>query len=1079
MSLWAQVIGFADGEYIEESTLNRPIIQLRERTDFLYNRVQETLGTTNFEALRLVNVPLTIGTVAEPSVKDIVYLDPATRTYSKAVARATIESNVFQMADDAAYAVGILVSKAGDSGTVLVSGKLTLADTGDWDLATMLEDDETFRSGPYYLSARTPGKLTANPTGMSIYIGYFTDSADIAGFGGVAIISPQYKDVGEAHVHRAFPLIGQPAGTQSIIGTPPNAQHTLAGYDPRSVAQPVHGEHSGVDDATTLLDGLYNFTLANYIGLPITNVTAGTSSVVSDNDTDEVTTDDSIEWDTGDEWYIGPRTRLVVLGPYNSTLSTSYTLSLTNSTGVAAAGAAAPSNGTYGFEDAYLKWVSSDATEGSGVVRLGGYEVPVAFGTKGCRAVLENTLEGSGVTDEMWNWCEAAMEDLSRRQWIVTVPEDTRGWRARKFRQYAVNHQATDGGFSLVTFGAYTNTEGRLEEQITVVATKLYKLEYTTNPSDGDTITIDGVVYEFDDDNVLASPNNVQVTIDYTSADDTYAALRDAMLGYGADNVHIAIDADTDAVFIGVATTATAALSVGYTGAALTLAYSGATADISAGTLVMLVYDSANVTQVPVVGYWSTIDYFKPVTLKNGLKLMFTPFDVDRNDVTSSDVVAGDYWTASIVDEAPGAVFEYALDMDSAVRQYYPPVPLSAAALVVNGIEMESYATHPDNPVWRPAYGGLYWYDDTYARVPWSVGWETVDVPGSYNTLITLYMVHMRVEDTSAVTSLQPAAGSPIKVMRCGTATAATVGDLELDLDLNLADENAGLDGYLVYKRIQGSKFLKGPVVSCIRAGAGISISSPPGVPIGVGVVTVGLSSAQDYAGDFQKLALRNAKQELIGMFPYTRLLGWNTYGINRPSGLVAQFQVPYTIEGEYQVYVYMTVFGEEDIAFVVGGLNTVKYVGMTMDYSVLRDYLPSDAANLYGTLTDNVITPANGPVQIDIPLGVAPDGVTYTDANGATSTKVYGAFDPMVVHNNPNETDTAGRIIRVMNTAFPVIGDLKGTVATTAPLSNVTVRAGSMIGIELQRANASNPSREYTGALGIMQLRWRLTRVD
>jgi hypothetical protein len=297
-----------------------------------------------------------------------------------------------------------------------------------------------------------------------------------------------------------------------------------------------------------------------------------------------------------------------------------------------------------------------------------------------------------------------------------------------------------------------------------------------------------------------------------------------------------------------------------------------------------------------------------------------------------------------------------------------------------------------------------------------------------------------------------------------------------LDVELVLSEENAGLDDYLVPKRVQGTKLLKGPVVSKIRPGAGIAISSPPGVPEGAGEVTIALASGQDYAGDFDKIALRNAKQELIGMFPYTRLLGWTTGQSNIPSGLVAQFQVPYTVAGEFQVYVYLTVFGEEDIAYDAGSPNKIKNAGLTFDYSVLRDYDPDD--DTYGTLLDNVVTPQYGPATVEIPFGIE-GGTPYLDADGASSTKVYGAYDPMVIHNNPNEIDVPGRIIRTMDAPFPVVGDKKGNVVTTLPLSNVTVRAGSMVGIEVQRGDVTASADEYTGPIGITQLRWRLTRVD
>lgn len=1077
MALWVQVTGFANGEYIEEDVLNRPIRQLRERTDLLYSRINDTIGSSTFEALRVVDVDLTDGSHGTPEVKDVVYLDQDARAYTKAIARTDVDSNLFQTADASAYAVGVLVSKSGDKGTVLTSGKLTLATDSDWDLSDLLVTDEEFRPGPYYLSSVEAGKLTAYPKGMAIYIGYFTDSQGNPGSGGIAMINPQYKDVGEAHLHRPFALTGKPAGTQSIDGTPPNATHRLQGHNPESASQSSHGEHDGADDATVLTDSLYSFTVDNYIGLPIYNVTKSTDSRVTDNDTTTVDTEDDIVWDDGDEWYIGPRSKLVIVGPYASNDSTTYTLTLTDSTGLAVAGSNAPSNGTYGFEDAYLKWESSDPDEGSGLVRITGYEIFIPFGTKGCSAILENMLEDTGVTDKMWGWCEASTEDLTRRQWILTVPDAAQGWRARKFRQYAVNNQTTDGGFSLVAFGTFNNSDENLEENLTIAAGRIYKMAYTDTPSDGDTITIGGVVYEFDDDGILASSSNIPVVIDYSDQSITYTALKDAIREYDADDVHVAIDTDESNIMMAIPEAQTVTLSAGFANATLTLIHSGSSSDITAGDAVLLVYNADSENQVEDSScYWDGPEYFEPVELKSGLKLMFIPFDQERNDVSSSEIVAGDYWTCDITDEAPGAVFEYAVDMDVGLRNYYPPIPLTAASLVVNGIEMESHGIHANNSVWRAAYHGLYWYKDAYSQVPWPYDWVSENVSVDYPTLATLYLVHMRVDDTSVVTSLQPAPNSALKVMRCGTSESASTGDLTLDFELQIIEENTGSEDYQVIKGVRGSKLLKGPVVSKVRAGSGVSISSPPGTPEGTGLVTIGLANSQDYAGDFSILAYRNAKQEMIGVFPYTKLLGWEKgESDNVPTGLVAQFQVPYTLEGQYQVYIYLTVFGESDIAYNASAPNNVKNAGLTFEYSVLRDYLPAN--DVYGTLLDNVITPANGATNVEIPFGVA-DGVDYTDEDGNTVKKVYGAYDPMVVHNNASETDTPGRIVRIIDNAFPVVGDKIGNVVSTS-LSDVSVRAGSMVAIELQRGDASAASSEYTSPIGITQLRWRLTRID
>ena len=772
MALWVSVIGFSNGEYVDETTLNRPVRELRERTDYLYGRFRDALGDGSFESLRLVDVPLTTGTDTEPSIKDFVYLNPTTRTFEKAVASISVAGNVFQTANSQAYSLGILIAKDSGLGTVVVYGRTYLRDLVDWNLSALLESGETFRSGPYYLSPSEPGKMTANPKNIAIYVGYFVDEKQTPGVGGYAMIGPQYKDVGEAHMHRVFPLAGHIAGTQEIVGTPPNAVHKLHGFDPKSAEVTFHGTHNGSPD-THLIDTLAAFTISNYVNLLLVNVTAAadpiratgtTQSIITSNDTSNVWTVAPIIWQPGDEYYIAPRCRMVVKGQYSGAADTSYTLTLTDSTGLVGVGVGGPNNGTLGFENVYLKWASSDPVEGSGLTRITSYEVPTPFGTKGLSATFENVLEES-TGDQQWNYIEAGSESLIRRQWLIEAPEQIKGWRARRFRQNFAETVSVDGKFSMVLFnGPLSNPSKQLSTGLVAVLVKLYQLDYTLVPADGDTVTIGVTTYEFDDDGIVYG-TNIPVPIDTYSADACYTSLLTGILERNDPLVHIALDVTNNRMMIGVRPADMVSLSVGYTGGVLAVNYSGVDGQLSGGSNpTLMVYDDQHNTVVPTLSCWENISFYNPVTLTNNIRVMFIPFDVDRSPATSYNITANDTWNTTIVDEAPGALFEYSLDMEQSLRQYYPPVPLSAVALTVNGIEMENGSVHPDYPVYQPAFHGIYWMDDTYGHVPWPIDWVSYIVQGTYPVLVTLYLAHMRLDDTSVVTSLQPVSGSPIKV---------------------------------------------------------------------------------------------------------------------------------------------------------------------------------------------------------------------------------------------------------------------------------------------------------------------------
>ena len=1054
--VWVSVLGFANSENVTPDTLNRPIRQLTQRTDWLFNQLA-AIGD-GIQSVRLTDAVLTMGTAAEPVVGDFVYLDPVLRSYSKALASLTVSGNVYQTAGNPAYSVGLLVAKSGSTGVIALSGKVNLSDTEEWALNTLLEPGETFRAGPYYLSPVTPGKMTANPENLSIYLGYFADDADNPGNGGYALLSPQYKDVGEAHLHRAFPLATQPAGTWDAYG--------VYGFVPKSAEVAYQGTATVIGTGV-LTDTLAGFAISNYVGLVVHNVTAEndssrsagvTQGVITANDTSTITTGAAIDWRVNDEYYIEPRCRLVVYGDYSDVYDTTYTLTLTDSTGVTTIGAGYPINGT-GFQEVYLKWVSSDATEGSGLVKLIGYEVPVPVGTKGLKAVLENALA------TMFNYVESDGNIVTRRQWVVEAPTQIVGWRARKFRQFCTKAVAVDGLFSLqVMGGPFTNTPEELNTDFTVVMGNLYQLAWTTAPADGGTVTIGSTVYEFDTNGSVAA-GHIAVPVAGLSAADAYAALLEVVLGQAVTGTHVAVDIANSRFAICLSPISqSVVLSGGYTGGTLTQVYAGTTSAIG-GAMSLLVYDSNHNTLVPSATFWNSPAFYQPVTLTNGLQLMFVPFLPNATPSTGSVVTAGDVWTTTITDEAPGAVLQYAVDCDQNLRRYYPPTPLAACALTRQGAEIPSSALYPDTGVYQPALGGLYWNTMAAVDLPWASNWVSIDDPGD-DFYVTLYLAHMRLTTTSVVTSARPAAGSPIKITQCGTGTPSTVGDLQFDLDLNLVDDNANLPGYQVYKQTNGQKLLKGPVVSKIIAGPGVSLSSANGAPEGCGDVTLSLGD-NAFEGDFEEIALMNAKQEMIGLFPYIRLLDWVTgSGTNIATGFTAKFMVPITLSGEYQVVTYITLFGESDVS----GTGSRPYAGLTFNYNVLRSFDPSDET--YGTLLANLIQPATA-IAAQVPMGV--DGGTIYSG----SPYVYKAFQPMVIHDNPGDTaDAQGRIVRCLGaSAFPQVGDLKGGVVTTM-LSQVTVQAGNMVAVSVQRAGIASGT-EYTGKLGVMRIQWRLVQVS
>lgn len=215
--MWSQLKKFSNGDSLDAETLNVPIGQLGDRTSYLYARLKELLASGKMSSVVLTGVNLSTETGKEPAVGNVVYLDNETQRF--AAAKATMSLYDDFKAADSAFTVGILQSKSGRTGNVIVYGSLNLNPGGSpFVVSEMIESGEEYRPGRYYLSANEAGKLTANPNGPLIYVCTISGGTVSGGFSGMAIVSPQFLDIGTSHVHRTAVLTARPAGTISTAG---------------------------------------------------------------------------------------------------------------------------------------------------------------------------------------------------------------------------------------------------------------------------------------------------------------------------------------------------------------------------------------------------------------------------------------------------------------------------------------------------------------------------------------------------------------------------------------------------------------------------------------------------------------------------------------------------------------------------------------------------------------------------------------------------------------------------------------------------------------------------------------------
>jgi hypothetical protein len=251
-----------------------------------------------------------------------------------------------------------------------------------------------------------------------------------------------------------------------------------------------------------------------------------------------------------------------------------------------------------------------------------------------------------------------------------------------------------------------------------------------------------------------------------------------------------------------------------------------------------------------------------------------------RYTITDTDVARQGWLPAnhsSFNGKAPaGAVFGYNLKAHEAISRVWPPQPVSAVAMLWDKGQSRVGAT--EIPLGRDGLAvcdanGIWWMSDCVGDVPWVLNTPVSSSSSSASPVpecprderMRVIVVFLRMvfgNERNVVTSLQAAPGSPIKVTNCDGLTAKT-GDLELDLDLNLAIKPPELDGGLVLKQVEdGYKLRQGWVTEGVVSGSApiviTSLKSP------ASAYTRLLTSSEKTALGFSPTAAITAHQGLV-----------------------------------------------------------------------------------------------------------------------------------------------------------------------------------------------------------------------
>lgn len=413
---------------------------------------------------------------------------------------------------------------------------------------------------------------------------------------------------------------------------------------------------------------------------------------------------------------------------------------------------------------------------------------------------------------------------------------------------------------------------------------------------------------------------------------------------------------------------------------------------------------------------------------------------------------------AEAYDYTPDAIYDYVMGLHQSVDYYYPPVPAQAAGLFVNGVEVESSALFPDNPTYVIGHKTLHWMEEDAEHLPWPAGITGHDdpvEPSDDKTMAFYFIVGFQCA-SGPVTSIVPAPNAPIKIYTYGTKEPAYTGDVMIDADFDFHVNDAGVPGYKVAKEGKGGALLAGPVVEKIKAGNGIIVKSDPGCPKGQGTVTIALDNGT-IRDHFNEIALENAKQEKLGLFPYISLLGWRSGYSNIPSAFTMMMRVPTSLDQNknFRLQLRMTMFG-------AGGYSSQlrRVAGIQLEYNILPDY----TGDTHNSLKTGLIAPTS-PRQINVPFGHSDGG----------SMQVYEAFDPFVATTEDNEQAPKSDDVCVAFSDLPI--------PSNEELEGVVLKPGYLVAVRISRVSPTNVggntgNSEYTDPIGFLSMEWSLEEV-
>ena len=257
-----------DGETVEQATVNVPIDQLTQREQHLYEKFEELLGKS---------VLISFGQPVHPRENlssgelSILYFksDPHGNGLAKGTTGFSSQSSSAMFSpNNSNYSFGLLKTLYPQTKTadVYIEGLCELSTDIDDPAKGLIEKKadgfvEPFAIGPYYLSAKTPGKITRDPSGIPVYVGYAVGKRQF-------LLHTNVDEFSQFFINYRYHILDRVAGVPKLTGG--NWSITTVGYS----AAPVFTGNSGDNAGVTV----YNSS-TSYAGYPIAGIHEDTYNV--------------------------------------------------------------------------------------------------------------------------------------------------------------------------------------------------------------------------------------------------------------------------------------------------------------------------------------------------------------------------------------------------------------------------------------------------------------------------------------------------------------------------------------------------------------------------------------------------------------------------------------------------------------------------------------------------------------------------------------------------------------------------------------------------------------------------------